>query len=54
MERVPTLEETLRAVVSHRYLTNIVRLAQEHECKCCGGVDCIDDWVAGYEDDRVT
>ena len=29
-------------------------LAQEHECKGYGGVDCIDDWVASYEDDGVT
>lgn len=51
MDRVPSLEETLSAVVSNRYLANIVRLAHEHQGQGYHGVDCIKRWVAGYNDD---
>ena len=51
MDRVPSLDETLRAVVSNRYLANVVRLAHEHKDQGCRGVDCVKQWVAGYNDD---
>ena len=46
MNHVTTLEETLHAVVSNRYLVNIVRLAHDHKEQGDVGVDCITDWVA--------
>ena len=50
MDSVPPIEETLREVVSNRYLANIIRLAHEHKEWGYGGVDCITSMVAGHDD----
>ena len=57
MDRIPPVEETLREVVSNRYLANIIRLAHEHKEWEYGGVDCITSMVAGHDthsDDEMT
>ena len=44
---IPSLEQTMREVTTNRYLTAILQLAQSHMRHGCGGVDCIDEMVAG-------
>ena len=51
---MPTLEDTMRELVTNRYLANIVRLAHENQELGCGGVDCWVDMVAGHVDDDET
>ena len=44
---IPSLEQTMREVTANRYLAAILQLAQSHRGHGCGGVDCIDEMVAG-------
>jgi hypothetical protein len=44
---IPSLEQTMREVTANPYLTAILQLAQSHMRHGCGGVDCIDEMVAG-------
>ena len=53
--RIPTLEETLLQVQSNAYLTAVLQLAHAHRLSGYGGVDCMDEMVAGeiYEDEEM-
>lgn len=44
---IPSLEETLHAVISNRYLSATVQLAHAHRDYGCSGADCIDQMIAG-------